>query len=110
MVLLSLLVALTGSPLRLAEAADDLARRLAEFVDDAGIEAADGGVGDDSGVTIQSDIAHAPVAPGLADLAPTAFLLAKRPPGLAPRPSADPPAPTPTSSRRRCALLQRFLC
>ena len=110
MLLLSLIAAFAGTPLRLAEAAEDLAHILAELVDDGGIESTDGGVGDDSGVTLQPDITHVPVASGLADAAPTAFLLAECPPGLAPRPSADPPAPTPPTSRRHCALLQRFLC
>ena len=48
--LFSLLAALSGTPLRQAEAANDLARTLAEFSHAADIEAPDGGVGDDSGV------------------------------------------------------------
>lgn len=48
--LLALLAALTGTSLRQAEAANDLARSLAEFSQDADLEAPDGGVGDDSGV------------------------------------------------------------
>src|SRR4051794_15697101 len=48
--LLCLLVALTGTPLRQAEAADDLSRALAGFFQPADIEPLDGGVGDDSGV------------------------------------------------------------
>jgi len=48
--LLSMLAALTGTPLRQAEAASDLARSFAEMVQDANLELPDGGVGDDSGV------------------------------------------------------------
>jgi hypothetical protein len=51
--LLCLLAALTGTPLRQAEAANDLARSLAELDDGDLIEEVDGGVGDDSGVTVQ---------------------------------------------------------
>jgi hypothetical protein len=44
-----LFVVLTGPPLRQAEAADDLARSLAEYFEPANLEVPDGGVGDDSG-------------------------------------------------------------
>lgn len=47
--LLSMLAAFAGAPLRQAEAASDLARSLAEFVQPADVEAGDGGVGDDAG-------------------------------------------------------------
>jgi hypothetical protein len=66
--LLSLLAALTGTPLRQAEAASDLARSLAGFAHDADIEAPDGGVGDDSGVGTLT-VTQAPTA---ADAAPDA--------------------------------------
>ena len=48
--LLCLLAALAGTPLRQAEAADDLARALAKLLEPAHIETPDGRVGDDSGV------------------------------------------------------------
>lgn len=48
--LFSLLAALTGTPLRHAEAAADLTRTLAESSQAADLEVPDGGVGDDSGV------------------------------------------------------------
>lgn len=47
--LLCLLVALTATPLRQAEAASDLARCLDGASEPAALEAPDGGVGDDSG-------------------------------------------------------------
>lgn len=62
----SLLAALTGTPLRHAEAADDLARSLAESVYNANLEVPDGGVGDDSGdvtLTTPHSPAAEPVAP-----------------------------------------------
>lgn len=48
--LLTLLSALTGSPMRHAEAASDLARLLMELNLAVGVETPDGGVGDDPGV------------------------------------------------------------
>ncbi len=50
--MLSLLAALTGTPLRQAEAAADLSRSLAVLFQPANLEPPDGGVGDDSGVVI----------------------------------------------------------
>ena len=50
--LLSLIAALTGTPLRQAEAAADLSRSLVELLQPADLEMPDGGVGDDSGVAI----------------------------------------------------------
>jgi hypothetical protein len=52
MLLLCLCCAGSGSALRQAEAADDLARSLAESGSVDGIEDADGGVGDDDGSAI----------------------------------------------------------
>jgi hypothetical protein len=49
-VLMTLVAALTGTPLRQAEAADDLCRSIIELLQTANIEIPDGGVGDDSGV------------------------------------------------------------
>jgi len=49
--LLFLFVILTGTPMRQAEAADDLARSIAESIEPANLESPDGGVGDDSGDT-----------------------------------------------------------
>ena len=63
-VLLSLFIALTGTPLRQAEAADDLARSFAEYFEPANLEAPDGGVGDDSGdLTLNAPHASLAVQP-----------------------------------------------
>ena len=60
-ILLSLIAALTGTPLRQAEAASDYARALAHCFQPANLETPDGGVGDDSGVitltAMQADFA-----------------------------------------------------
>jgi hypothetical protein len=48
--LMTLIAALTGTPLRQAEAADDFCRSMIELLQSANIEIPDGGVGDDSGV------------------------------------------------------------
>jgi hypothetical protein len=48
--LMTLIAAVTGTPLRQAEAADDLCRSLMKFFQPASLEMPDGGVGDDSGV------------------------------------------------------------
>lgn len=48
--LMTLIAALTGTPLRQAEAAADLCRSMIELLQTANIEIPDGGVGDDSGV------------------------------------------------------------
>ncbi len=73
--LLCLLAALAGSPLRQAEAAEDLAHSLSELGQAYSIEEKDGGVGDDLGSTIvrASDVA-AP-ADGLAWLMLDAIVL-----------------------------------
>jgi hypothetical protein len=47
--LLSLIAALTGMPLRQAEAAADLSRSMVELLQPANLEIPDGGVGDDCG-------------------------------------------------------------
>ena len=48
--LMTLIAALTGTPLRQAEAAADLCRSMFELQQTTNIEIPDGGVGDDSGV------------------------------------------------------------
>jgi hypothetical protein len=50
MAFIALLLALTGSPLRQAEAASDLSRELAESVGPVDLGPVDGGVGDDPDV------------------------------------------------------------
>jgi hypothetical protein len=109
MFLLSLLAALAGTPLRQAEAADDLARSLAEVGCGDVLEEADGGVGDDAGDTIKADASPAPLLLATADALPATFALAAPGPGLIlPGPTDRSHAP-PASSTRRHALLQRFL-
>jgi hypothetical protein len=61
--LMTLIAALTGTPLRQAEAADDLCRSVMELFQPASLEMPDGGVGDDSGIGTLS----APDGSGLAD-------------------------------------------
>jgi hypothetical protein len=116
MVLLSLIVALTGTPLRLMEAAGDLARSLEELGEEGeddgwDIEQADGGVGDDSGEALRADVAHAPdlAATGDLTLSPPDLMIARtwtcarRERGNPARAPAGPPS-------RRCARLQCFRC
>jgi hypothetical protein len=110
MLLLSLIVVLAGTPLRLAEAASDLARSLEETGGGWNIEEVDGGVGDDSGATIKADVTHAQDVMATMEIA-----LAPLGP-MAARPAIvrfvdNSPARVPAGpSSRRCALLQRFLC
>jgi hypothetical protein len=52
--LMTLIAALTGTPLRQTEAAADFGRSLIELLQMAKIEIPDGGVGDDSGVGTRS--------------------------------------------------------
>ena len=59
-----LLAALAGTPLRQAEAADDLSRSLAELVQPAHIESLDGGIGDDAEVGTLEDTGQGDLEPG----------------------------------------------
>jgi hypothetical protein len=52
MLVLCLIAALAGTPLRQAEAAHDFARDMADFDEGPDIDEIDGGVGDDSGAAI----------------------------------------------------------
>ncbi len=58
---LSLIAALTGTPLRQAEAASDFARALSHCFQPANLQPPDGGVGDDSGVVTLTAM-HADIA------------------------------------------------
>ncbi len=108
--LLAMLAALAGTPLRIAEAADDLARALAEVAGDSEIEVIDGGVGDDSGATIRGDVAQAPDSSG--ELLGPVLFLAPDPPGLGLSPESTDGPTVPRSARppRRFAVLLRFRC
>src|SRR4051794_37133702 len=106
MFLLSLIVALAGTPLRLAEAASDLARSLEEAGDGWNIEEVDGGVGDDSGATLRADVAHVSDVMATADVLPASLGPALARPVLISRLANSPPARSPANLSRRCALLQ----
>jgi hypothetical protein len=111
MFLLSMIVVLAGTPLRLAEAAGDLARSMEETDDGWNIDEVDGGVGDDSGATIKADVAHATDVMATADetVASPGWMVAG--PGPIARGEDGPPARAAAgSSSRRCALLQCFRC
>jgi hypothetical protein len=109
--LLSLVAALSGTPLRQAEAASDLSRALAESFQADRLEAPDGGVGDDSGVTIRGD-SQAGVA---IDMTPTPDSLPLPTPAVSPRPPGEAEGLwgrawwTPDPPNLRCAWLQVFL-
>ena len=107
---LSLIAILTATPLRLAEAAEDLARSLAELGNGVNLEEVDGGVGDDSGATIKADVVDGVSSFGsvdwLAELPGPACSVVPR---VILRPDDSRADPTTNSARRR-AWLQRFLC
>jgi hypothetical protein len=108
--LLTLIVAFVGTPFRLAEAASDLARSMVEAAEVGAIEVLDGGVGDDSGESIRSDLVHFAVEGTLSDdlTGCSPFVPAPRRDCLR---LCDPPlARAPSGSTRRHVLLERFLC
>jgi hypothetical protein len=69
-VLMTLIAALTGTPLRQAEAAHDFCRSMIELLQTANIEIPDGGVGDDSGVGTLSGLNASSLVDPLASPAP----------------------------------------
>ncbi len=110
MFLLSLIAVLAGTPLRLAEAADDLARSFAEADGGVGLEGVDGGVGDDSDATIKVEKTIAPIAVADHDLLTALAWMAPLATERLPWFTADSPSRLPANSQRRHALLQCFLC
>ncbi len=104
-ILLALIVAVSSTPLRLVEAANDLARPLSG---NAGLDEIDGGVGDEAAETIRADVAD---ETGVAvDVA--AWWCSMDPPPQPPRvlgagESSDRPA---ERSRNRYLLLECFRC
>ncbi len=107
--LLSLLAALSATPLRLAEAAHDFACTWAEEEEGADLEAPDDGVADDSDATIRAEITQAPVSCAALDLLPvppSADLPPAWDAALAPE---DPPPRPVASLPQRLARLQNFL-
>jgi hypothetical protein len=71
--LMILIAALTGTPLRQAEAADDLCRAVMELFQPASLEMPDGGVGDDSDIGTLSAM-HSNFADSLTSAAPVLLL------------------------------------
>jgi hypothetical protein len=110
MLILSLTAILAGTPLRLAEAADDLEQSLSESAFESGIEVADGGVGDDSGVSIRSAVFESPGASGSFNLMPTLFTLVALPSKPVIEVTVSPPSQHWQSLLRRHLLLLCFLC
>jgi len=108
--LLSLIAALSATPMRLAEAAHDFARAVAELSGGAGIEVPDGGVGDDSGATIRAANTHAPDLAAQADPSQGTVSPAHTPPCRPLKRAAAVALLSPASLPRRLAWLQRFLC
>ena len=111
MLVVCLVAAAAGTPLRQAEAAEDIARRVAES--DAGeseIEVVDGGVGDDSGETVLDRQAAAHALTDAMPPAPPYRLLSIAPP-LPPVVATnrrDYGMTPPERSARRQARLQCF--
>jgi hypothetical protein len=110
MLLLSLIAAFCGTPLRLAEASADLARSFAELGDDAGIECIDGGVGDDSDATIRTSVTRLSTSLAYAHDFTAIVVVAPSPPADALVGSGEPPDPKPTCLLQRLAWLQCFRC
>ncbi len=108
--ILALILAFSGTPFRLAEAADDLARSLAGPEVGGEFEVVNGGVGDDSGETVRAEFAHDSIdAPS--EWVPTTISpfdppVSLQPPGLDEDPPFHPPASSPPSYIR----FERFLC
>ena len=110
MLILSLIVILAGTPLRLAEAASDLAQSLSESAHESSIEVTDGGVGDDSGVSIRSVVIQVPGTSDIFHLTSTLFTLVALPPKPVLQAIASLSSPQSLSLLRRHLLLLCFLC
>jgi len=106
---IALILAFSGTPLRLAEAASDLARSIVESGSGA-IEEIDGGVGDDQGESIRSDLTDGEITGLFADFSTDGPLFVL--PCRTPRPGLTErfPARHPFTFVRRHILLERFLC
>jgi hypothetical protein len=111
MFVLSLIAALAGTPLRMAEAAHDFACTQAESGAGDVMEVPDGGVGDDSDATIKPEITNPPdnmigslsLLPGDASLilSPACRVVVRL---------TDPPVQPTAALPRRLAWLQSYLC
>ncbi|WP_165252380.1 hypothetical protein [Paludisphaera soli] len=103
---LVLIAATTGTPLRQSEACGDFARLNVEPPRSAGLEAPDGGVGDDADLGVPADapaVSDEAAAPHFLPPSPVASTLA----GPARRCDRDGPPPDPPPRRR--SRLQVFL-
>jgi hypothetical protein len=110
MFLLSLVAALSGTPLRLAEAAHDIACTLAESGGGDVIEVPDGGVGDDSDATIKPDTIHFLVIFAFAVAIVFWIFLPSLASWRVLQQRADRPPRLIASLSQRLALLECFLC
>ena len=110
MFVLSMIAAFAGTPLRLAEAAHDMADTMTEFGAEDSLRVPDGGVGDDSGATIKSDITHAPIETSCDEIAPDGNVRSAARFWLCLPCRADRFACSASSVPRRLAQLQCFLC
>jgi hypothetical protein len=111
MFVLSLIAVLAGTPLRLAEAADDLARSLAETDNGVNLEQVDGGVGDDSGATIKPDVSSTTLASTFEQILLSPVTLpANLLDGFMCASAPEMPVGGLPHSGHPCARLQRFLC
>jgi hypothetical protein len=108
---LSMFAALSGTPLRQAEAWNDLARSLAELdcPDEANLEEVDGGVGDDAGDAIRAIDDHAPVLLAISEALPVPLNLTPSLPSSFRFIRTERMPPPRAGLPQRLALLQRFL-
>jgi hypothetical protein len=114
MFLLCLIAALSGTPLRQAEAADDFARSLSEMRQGQVIETIDGGIGDDSEASIlkaggDTHLLAATVPMERADVHFTPLIPVSALPNMGDHRRADVSGSLPASADRRFAWLQCFL-
>ena len=109
LVVLALMITVSATPLRLLEAAHDLANTIAELGGESVIEITDGGVGDDSDATLLVRSASVAAALDWVSLpyhSPWISLVEDD--GSTAR--SHPSGPRAPSVPRRLALLQRLLC
>jgi hypothetical protein len=114
MFVLSLIAALAGTPLREAEAANDFARSFGENGHGDAIETIDGGVGDDTEVTILKAAGNTQSLTAMNllvmvddQIMPSIAIISVSHTGG--RRWSDPPGSLPACCGRRFAWLQRFL-
>jgi hypothetical protein len=108
--LLSMLAALAGTPLRLAEAAHDIACALPDHDRDSAIEIPDGGVGDDSDATVRADVARPPTIDSSPNLIESALIARESTVVQISASGRERRPPRALSKRRAHALVQRLLC